>query len=63
MPTYVYRCIECGEEMEVMHRANDWGPDKCLKCYGKLKRKIFPTPSIFNGTGFHVTDYPRAGGK
>src|SRR3954447_8598271 len=56
MPTYEYRCKECGEELEVVQAFTDDPLTECPVCGGPL-RKIFGNIGItFKGSGFYKTD-------
>ncbi|MGA7270050.1 MAG: FmdB family zinc ribbon protein [Acidimicrobiia bacterium] len=56
MPTYEYRCDECGETLEVFQSFRD----KPLKvhegCGGPLKKVFHPRGVVFKGSGYYVTD-------
>jgi putative FmdB family regulatory protein len=56
MPTYDYRCTECGNEIEVRHGIDAAGPAKCGVCGGAM-RKALSTPAIhFKGSGWAKKD-------
>lgn len=56
MPTYEYRCKDCGEQLEVVQSFSDDPLTQCPQCSGTL-RKVFYTPGIsFKGSGFYKTD-------
>src|SRR5438874_108948 len=56
MPTYEYRCKECGEELEVVQAFTDDPLTECPNCGGDL-RKVFGNIGItFKGSGFYKTD-------
>jgi putative FmdB family regulatory protein len=60
MPTYEYRCTECGDRLEVVQSFADDPLTVCPRCEGRL-RKVFNSPGIsFKGSGFYKTD-SRAG--
>ncbi len=58
MPTYDYKCLDCGYTFEHFQSINDELLTNCPKCNGHVKRLIGAgsTP-IFKGTGFYQTDY------
>lgn len=59
MPTYEYRCSNCGNELEEIQSIKAEPLTHCPKC-GKetLKRMISGgTSLIFKGSGFYLTDY------
>ncbi|MGQ0617357.1 MAG: FmdB family zinc ribbon protein [Acidimicrobiia bacterium] len=63
MPTYEYRCRDCGEDLEVVQSFNDDPLTECPSCSGPL-RKIFGSVGIaFKGTGFYKTDNRHPRGK
>lgn len=56
MPTYEYRCKECGRELEVVQSFTDDALTTCESCGGVL-RKVFGSIGItFKGSGFYKTD-------
>ncbi len=56
MPTYQYRCRDCGDELEVVQSFTDKPKTKCPACKGSL-RKVFAAPGIsFKGSGFYKND-------
>lgn len=56
MPTYDYRCRECGHTIEIIHSILEDGPEVCERCRGPMQRVLHPTGVIFRGSGFYVTD-------
>jgi putative FmdB family regulatory protein len=61
MPTYDYRCKECGTTHEFAQGFNDPRPTTCPACGGPLARVFHPVGVVFKGSGFHKTDYANAG--
>lgn len=58
MPTYEYKCTECGHQFEKLQSMKDEPLSECPECKGKLKRLIGAGAGlIFKGTGFYITDY------
>ena len=56
MPTYEYRCRECGEQLEVVQSFSDDPLTECPRCSGPL-RKVFNSVGIaFKGSGFYKND-------
>jgi putative FmdB family regulatory protein len=56
MPTYEYRCKDCGHELEAVQSFTDDPLTECPSCGGTLKKK-FGVPGIsFKGSGFYKTD-------
>ena len=60
MPTYSYRCTECGHAFDIQQAFTDDSLTECPSCGGNL-RKLFSAVGVtFNGSGFYRTD-SRAG--
>jgi len=58
MPTYEYRCTNCGFEFEQFQSMAAEPLSVCPKCKGRVQRKISGgTGLIFRGSGFYITDY------
>ena len=58
MPTYEYRCAECGHEFEEFQAISDPPITICPSCGGKAQRIISGGAGlIFKGSGFYITDY------
>lgn len=59
MPTYEYRCENCGNEIEVMQSMKDAPLTKCPKCDKDTLKKMVSGGAglIFKGSGFYLTDY------
>jgi putative FmdB family regulatory protein len=56
MPTYSYRCTECGEAFDIQQAFTDDTLTVCPNCGGAL-RKLFNSVGVtFNGSGFYRTD-------
>ena len=56
MPTYEYRCKDCGNHLEVVQSFTDDPLTECPACSGSL-RKVFGSIGItFKGSGFYKTD-------
>jgi putative FmdB family regulatory protein len=56
VPTYGYRCEQCGQEFDVWQRMSDEPKAACPACGGAGKRLFFPAGIVFKGTGFYKTD-------
>lgn len=64
MPTYQYRCTECGHEFEEFQKITDEPIKECPKCGGKPQRLISGGAGLlFKGGGFYITDYRSEGYK
>ena len=58
MPTYEYRCAQCGKEFEQFQQMADEPLNECPDCGGRVKRLISSGGGlVFKGTGFYATDY------
>jgi putative FmdB family regulatory protein len=56
MPTYEYRCKDCGATLEVVQSFTEPSLTECRTCGGRL-RKVFGNVGIsFKGSGFYRTD-------
>ena len=65
MPTYQYRCKECGYLFEKFSTITSYKKEvSCPVCHGKAKLKISGGSGIiFKGSGFYITDYQRKKNK
>ena len=61
MPIYVYRCAECGAELERKQGFNDAPLLVCPNGHRALRRVYSPAAILFKGSGFYITDYARKG--
>jgi putative FmdB family regulatory protein len=61
MPIYEYVCERCGESTEAIQRLDDPPLTECLKCGGRLRKKVSAPAFQFKGSGWYVTDYARKG--
>ena len=58
MPTYKYKCGNCGENFLIRQKMSDLPLEICYSCGGKIQRVISGgTGMIFKGSGFYQTDY------
>ena len=62
MPTYEYRCTNCGEHLEVVQSFSDDPLTACPHCEGPLRKVFSPVGIVFKGSGFYKTDN-RGSGK
>jgi putative FmdB family regulatory protein len=60
MPTYGYRCGNCGHQFEIVQRISEEPLTACPKCQGKLSKVLYPVGISFKGSGFYTTDYKGA---
>jgi putative FmdB family regulatory protein len=56
MPTYEYRCKDCGHELEAQQSFSDEPLTECPSCGGALKKKFSSVGISFKGSGFYKTD-------
>jgi putative FmdB family regulatory protein len=56
MPTYEYRCADCGEHLEAVQSFSDDPLTVCPACGGVLKKKFNAVGISFKGSGFYKTD-------
>lgn len=59
MPTYGYRCDNCGHEFEEFQLITAAPLKKCPECGKKKLIRLIGTGGaiIFKGSGFYITDY------
>jgi putative FmdB family regulatory protein len=56
LPTYSYKCTECGTAFDIQQSFTDDSLTVCPNCEGKL-RKVFNAVGVtFNGSGFYRND-------
>jgi putative FmdB family regulatory protein len=56
VPTYSYRCTECGNAFDVVQSFTDDSLTVCPVCQGVLRKVFSPVGVTFNGSGFYRTD-------
>jgi putative FmdB family regulatory protein len=56
MPTYQYRCTECGNELEAVQKFTDSALTDCPDCTGQLRKVFNAVGVVFKGSGFYRTD-------
>ena len=56
MPTYQYRCTECGEDLEAVQKFSDPTLTTCPTCSGQLRKVFNAVGVVFKGSGFYRTD-------
>jgi len=60
MPTYEYKCLECGHRFDVFQKMSEEPLEVCEKCGGAVRRVMSGGSGlIFKGSGFYITDYAR----
>ena len=61
MPTYEYKCKNCGYTFEKFQQMSDSPIELCPVCSGKVIRIIGTGGGIiFKGPGFYVNDYKKS---
>jgi len=64
MPTYEYRCNDCGKRFELFQKMSDKPVEKCPHCEGDVTKIISAGMGvIFKGSGFYHTDYKNNNSK
>ena len=64
MPTYEYKCLDCGIQFDRFQSITEDPIQECPKCSGQTKRLIGAGAGlIFKGSGFYITDYRSEGYK
>jgi len=56
MPTYQYRCVDCGSELETVQKFSDASLTECPECDGTLRKVYSAVGVVFKGSGFYATD-------
>ncbi len=56
MPTYAYRCRDCGHQFDIFQKFSEDSLTVCPSCEGSIRRVIQPTGIVFKGTGFYIND-------
>jgi putative FmdB family regulatory protein len=64
MPTYEYKCLDCGVQFDRFQSITEDPIHECPECSGQVKRLIGAGAGlIFKGSGFYITDYRSEGYK
>jgi putative FmdB family regulatory protein len=63
VPTYQYRCTNCGEDLEVVQKFSDEPLTVCPACQGLLRKVFSPVGIVFKGSGFYRTDSRNGSGE
>jgi putative FmdB family regulatory protein len=56
LPTYQYRCTECGHEFEEFQSFTDDALSVCPVCAGRLRKVFNAVGVVFKGSGFYRND-------
>ena len=59
MPLYDYQCTKCSHVFELRQSFDSEPSATCPKCSNVSRRKFYPVPIIYKGSGFYTTDYKR----
>ena len=63
MPIYEYRCLECGDETEVIQRIGAAPKRRCARCSGRLEKLISRASFHLKGGGWFSEGYTRGSGS
>ena len=56
MPTYAYRCRDCGHAFDAVQSFTDDALTQCPECDGVLRKQYGSVGVSFKGSGFYRTD-------
>ena len=56
MPTYQYRCKDCGASLEAVQGFAEPALTECPTCGGTLRKVFSSVGVVFKGSGFYRTD-------
>jgi putative FmdB family regulatory protein len=56
LPTYQYRCTECGHTFEEFQSFTDDALTVCPVCQGRLRKLFNAVGVVFKGSGFYRND-------
>ena len=61
MPTYQYRCSNCGNELEIVQKMSDDSLTICPKCEKETFERVITAEGgfVLKGSGFYKTDYAK----
>ncbi len=61
MPTYEYKCNNCGHTFDVLQTMKEEKLKKCPECGEDTLQRLIGSGSglIFKGSGFYLTDYAK----
>ena len=64
MPTYEYRCPQCGNQFDKFQRMSEDPVAECPACGAEAERRLSAGAGLlFKGSGFYITDYRSEGYK
>jgi putative FmdB family regulatory protein len=61
LPTYEYRCTECGHQYERREGFDAPAVQHCPRCRAESRRVLHAPPILFKSSGFYVTDNRKSG--
>ena len=57
MPTYTYRCENCGHQFDIFQHFTEDSLTDCPECGKQTLHKVYsPVGIVFKGSGFYSTD-------
>ncbi len=56
MPTYTYRCSNCGISFDRIQKFTDKPLARCPECKGKVNRVPQASAVVFKGSGWYIND-------
>lgn len=56
MPTYHYRCSDCGHSFDFFQKFAEDPLTECPECSGPIRRVPQPVGIVFKGSGWYVND-------
>ncbi|HTR69940.1 MAG TPA: FmdB family zinc ribbon protein [Mycobacteriales bacterium] len=56
MPLYLFRCVDCGTEVELLLPLGELDPRVCDECGGTAKHRLARVAVKYDGWGFTSTD-------
>ncbi len=56
MPTYTYRCSNCGVTFDRIQKFTDKPLTRCPECKGKVNRVPQASAVVFKGSGWYIND-------
>ena len=63
MPTYQYRCSNCGEQFELWQSIHDESITRHDRCGGDVQKVLGVAGIVLKGSGFYRTDSRSGNGK
>jgi putative FmdB family regulatory protein len=63
MPTYEYKCRDCGHQLDVVQSFTDEPLAVCPTCTGSLRKVFSPVGIVLKGSGFYRNDSRSSNGK